>query len=65
MNNVIRNSAMALVVVGSLSLAACKTTDSKEAPAAEPAAAPVSEPAPAPAPTDDSSTSTDGTVPTH
>ncbi|MGN7726720.1 hypothetical protein ACTJIL_13020 [Luteimonas sp. 22616] len=56
MNTTLRNSLLAMAVVGALSLAACKTTDdSMDAP----------EPAPAPAePMDDTAPPMDDTMPT-
>jgi hypothetical protein len=56
MNITLRNSLLAMAVVGALSLAACKTTDdSMDAP----------EPAPAPAePMDDTAPPMDDTMPT-
>lgn len=56
MNTTLRNSLLAMAVVGALSLAACKTTDdSMDAP----------EPAPAPAePMEDTAPPMDDTMPT-
>jgi hypothetical protein len=54
MNITLRNSLLAMAAVGALSLAACKTTDSMDAP----------EPAPAPAePMDDTAPPMDDTMP--